>query len=60
MTIAAYKVENLFDRAKAFDSDSPEAPKVVEQEATLNNLFSKTNSFKFFRRVRGEQFQYRC
>lgn len=48
MTIAAYKVENLFDRAKAFDSNSPEAPKVVEQEATLNNLFSKTNSFKFF------------
>ena len=38
MTIAAYKVENLFDRAKAFDSDSPEAPKVVEQETTLNDF----------------------
>ena len=60
MTIAAYNVGNLFDRAKALNSNSPEAPKVVEQGATLNNLFSKTNSFKFLRRVRGEQFQYRC
>ncbi len=42
MKIASYNVENLFDRAKAFNDDSPEAQKAVEQEAALNNLFQKS------------------
>lgn len=41
MKIAAYNVENLFDRAKAFNSDSVEAQAIVEQEAKLNSLFQK-------------------
>lgn len=41
MKIAAYNVENLFDRAKAFNEDSEEAQRVVKQEAELNVLFEK-------------------
>ena len=41
MKIAAYNVENLFDRAKAFNEDSAEAQQVIKQEAELNALFQK-------------------
>jgi len=41
MKIAAYNVENLFDRAKAFNEDNPQASLVVKQEAELNVLFQK-------------------
>jgi endonuclease/exonuclease/phosphatase family metal-dependent hydrolase len=41
MKIAAYNVENLFDRAKAFNEDNVEAKQVVKQEAELNALFQK-------------------
>ena len=35
MKIAAYNVENLFDRAKGLNDDSPEAGQVVKEEAEL-------------------------
>jgi hypothetical protein len=38
MKIAAYNVENLFDRARAFNEDSAEAQRVVKEEAELNGL----------------------
>ena len=38
MKIAAYNVENLFDRAKAFNEESTEAQRVVKEEAELNAL----------------------
>lgn len=41
MKIAAYNVENLFDRAKAFNEDSVEARRIVKQEAELNALLQK-------------------
>ena len=41
MKIAAYNVENLFDRAKAFNEESDEAQRVIKQEAELNALFEK-------------------
>ena len=41
MKIASYNVENLFDRAKAFNEDSAEAQLVVKQEAALNALLEK-------------------
>ncbi len=41
MKIADYNVENLFDRAKAFNEESPEATQVIKQEAELNALFQK-------------------
>lgn len=41
MKIAAYNVENLFDRAKALNENSPEATKVLKQESDLNKLFQK-------------------
>src|SRR5687767_1058118 len=41
MKIAAYNVENLFDRAKAFNEESAEAQRVIKQEADLNALFQK-------------------
>ena len=41
MKIAAYNVENLFDRAKAFNQDSAEAQRVIKQEAELNALLEK-------------------
>lgn len=43
MKIASYNVENLFDRAKAFNDESPTARAVPEQEAELNTLFQKKN-----------------
>ncbi|HEX5652827.1 MAG TPA: endonuclease/exonuclease/phosphatase family protein [Chitinophagaceae bacterium] len=43
MKIAAYNVENLFDRAKAFNEESAEAQQVVKQEAELNALFEKAD-----------------
>ena len=39
MKIAAYNVENLFDRAKAFNDETPEAKAAVKLEAELNTLF---------------------
>ena len=41
MKIAAYNVENLFDRAKGLNDDSPEAGQVVKEEAELKTLFEK-------------------
>lgn len=42
MKIAAYNVENLFDRAKAFNSDDPNAhQQVLDDHAELNKLFEK-------------------
>lgn len=42
MKVAAYNVENLFDRAKAFNEDTAEAQRVVKLEAELNALFENT------------------
>jgi len=42
MKIASYNVENLFDRAKAFNEETPEAKKAIKDEAELNTLFQKT------------------
>lgn len=40
MKIAAFNVENLFDRAKAFNSDDPTAhQQVLDDHAELNKLF---------------------
>ncbi|MBN9889760.1 endonuclease/exonuclease/phosphatase family protein [Salipiger abyssi] len=42
MRIAAFNVENLFDRIKAFNDDEPETHKaVLEAHAELNTLFEK-------------------
>lgn len=41
MKIASYNVENLFDRAKAFNDDTAESRQVVALEAELNTLFQK-------------------
>lgn len=41
MKIAAYNVENLFDRAKALNEESAEARRVLKQEAELNALLQK-------------------
>jgi len=42
MKIAAYNVENLFDRAKAFNEASPaESKTTLDATAELNNLFKK-------------------
>ena len=42
MKIAAFNVENLFDRAKAFNSDDPTAhQQVLDDHAELNKLFEK-------------------
>lgn len=43
MKIATYNVENLFDRAKAFNEESAEAKRVVKLEAELNALFENDN-----------------
>ncbi|WEK33888.1 MAG: endonuclease/exonuclease/phosphatase family protein [Candidatus Pseudobacter hemicellulosilyticus] len=43
MKIAAYNVENLFDRAKAFNEETAEAQRVIKLEAELNVLFEKPN-----------------
>jgi len=41
MRIAAYNVENLFERAKAFNGDDPDAhSSVLDAYAELNNLFA--------------------
>jgi hypothetical protein len=43
LKIAAFNVENLFDRAKAFNAeDSGEAQRVIEAVAELNSLFEKS------------------
>ncbi len=42
MRIASYNVENLFDRAKAFNDDSSEAQKAISLESELNSLFQKS------------------
>ncbi|MFC3199470.1 endonuclease/exonuclease/phosphatase family protein [Parapedobacter deserti] len=41
MKIATYNVENLFDRAKAFNEDTERSRRIVEQEAELNALFQQ-------------------
>lgn len=41
MKIASFNVENLFDRAKAFNDDTPEARNAVKLESQLNLLFQK-------------------
>jgi endonuclease/exonuclease/phosphatase family metal-dependent hydrolase len=42
MKIAAFNVENLFDRAKAFnEDDDSEARRVIEAAAKLNGLFER-------------------
>ena len=41
MKIASFNVENLFDRAKAFNDDTTAAKKVVSLEAELNTIFEK-------------------
>lgn len=41
MKIAAYNIENLFDRAKALNEDSAEATQIIKKEAELNALFEK-------------------
>lgn len=41
MKIASYNVENLFDRALAFNDDTPEARRAIQLEAELNTLFEK-------------------
>lgn len=41
MKIAAYNVENLFERAKALNENSAEASKVIKLESELNVLFEK-------------------
>lgn len=43
MKIASYNVENLFDRAKAFSVETPEAKLAIKLEADLNILFEKAN-----------------
>lgn len=43
MKIASYNVENLFDRARAFNEDTDEARLAVKQEAELNALFQKAH-----------------
>lgn len=42
MRIAAFNVENLFDRAKAFNERASVSQKVMKAVAELNNLFEKT------------------
>lgn len=41
MRIAAFNVENLFDRAKALNEDTAEATAVINAVAELNTLFEK-------------------
>lgn len=41
MRIAAFNVENLFDRAKALNEDSPQATAVINAVAELSALFEK-------------------
>jgi endonuclease/exonuclease/phosphatase family metal-dependent hydrolase len=42
MKIAAYNVENLFDRAKAFnEADASDSKSILDATAELNNLFEK-------------------
>lgn len=43
MKIASYNVENLFDRAKALNEDTPEAQRIIKLESELNTLFQKKN-----------------
>lgn len=41
MKIAAFNVENLFDRAKAFNETDTTSTKIISGVAELNNLFEK-------------------
>ncbi len=41
MRIAAYNVENLFDRARVFDDDSDSHQQVLDAHAEINTLFEK-------------------
>ena len=44
MKIAAFNVENLFDRAKAFNEDSTsDAQKAIKAVADLNSVFEEDN-----------------
>ena len=41
MRIAAYNVENLFDRARVFNDDSNAHEAVLDAHAEINTLFEK-------------------
>ena len=41
MKVAAFNVENLFDRAKAFNKDTTTSRSKIEGVAELNNIFEK-------------------
>lgn len=41
MKIAAFNVENLFDRAKAFNQDNTLSRSIIDAAAKLNNIFEK-------------------
>ena len=41
MRIAAFNVENLFDRAKAFNQNTGEAQTAIDAAAELNNIFEE-------------------
>ena len=41
MKVAAFNVENLFDRAKAFNKDTNTSRLIIEGVAELNNIFEK-------------------
>lgn len=43
MRIAAFNVENLFDRPKAFNDEMQQSAEVLDAHAKLNKLFEKTN-----------------
>ena len=42
MKIASFNVENLFDRARAFNDNTPAAKKAIKLESDLNTLFQNT------------------
>ena len=42
MRIAAFNVENLFDRAKAFNHDAVESTEILRRHSKLNSLFERS------------------
>lgn len=43
MKIAAFNVENLFDRPKVFNKDDETSSKIISAKAELNTIFEKAN-----------------
>lgn len=43
MKVAAFNVENLFDRAKAFDQQEAQAQNIIGQTTELNQIFEKVS-----------------